>query len=80
VADFPSEQYRNELTDFRHRYREFSFKKAPLSDVKEVARLVAEDMTERFTMGVFIPRDAPINFRGQYEFIICVYVFLNKQF
>jgi len=66
VGDFASEKYRlEELAAFFHRYRHFSFKtRTGKDEVDKVARIVAEDMTEKFTMGVYIPRNAEINFRG----------------
>jgi hypothetical protein len=67
VAEYESEQYRKEVIEF-HGFKDNIFSNGTDEEkevVKTVARLVAEDMTERFSMGLFIPRNAPVNYRGE---------------
>jgi hypothetical protein len=51
-----------------HEYEGFNFNKAEdkaaEAAVERVAEIVAADMTEKFTMGVYIPKTAPVGFIG----------------
>ena len=81
MADYASEQYRKNVIPF-HQYEGYIFSNSTDEEkevVNTVARLVAEDMTERFSMGTFIPRDAKVNFRpGELRTaILCFPVFSN---
>jgi hypothetical protein len=62
IAEFPSEQYRAQELQY-HRFHGFNFK-GKNADVEYVAKVVADDMTERFTQGLYIPRNAPVDYRG----------------
>lgn len=67
VSHYGSEAYRNNTLTF-HQFKGHIFNPVDYSDeanpvvdenVITVARIVSEDMTERFSMGIYIPRDAP---------------------
>jgi hypothetical protein len=67
VADLPSEQYRATRLKY-HEFQGYTFRKPGKEDaqapIHKVAAVIAADMTEEFTMGVYIPKTAPVNFIG----------------
>jgi hypothetical protein len=67
VAEYESEQYRVHELKF-HQFEGHIFSNGTDKEtevVKTVARMAAEDGTQRFSMGVFIPSYAPVNYRGE---------------